>query len=433
MKKLTALFLALLMVLSGTLALAEAAAAPSGLSVTGEISVDREAAKTLMSAYGMEDAMVQLADSALAVLDALGYRLIVADSGAELGVSLNGKDVLSLAGEFNDDGLVIGSTLFPNYVLTASSDSIVNFVQSLTEKAADKVPDLGADAQNVIQQYAGDFVNEALAAFNVGEAETGEFEFDGKAFNTRTPITVDVPAFVGAAKGFFEKLENDETVKAALEAAKARGVDIGKELEIPEDVDAAKLPAIEGAIYTNVDEAGNQGSATYISVDVTNAGAEAPTALIDLSVDEGNILAQVEFTESKVTLQCAVDYDETNCNIQFAVFSGEDMYVTLNINVDVQEDIVIVSDLYVMDAEKPVATETETITFDGVRTYTVSADGKTAVALENLTGEEDTEALSGLAMDLLMNGLGGALTTATEAVPEIGNLTSLLLGGSDAA
>ena len=109
------------------------------------------------------------------------------------------------------------------------------------------------------------------------------------------------------------------------------------------------------------------------------------------------------------------------------------MYFAVALDGTMSDVIQGVLDVYFLSDVKPLATATLTIEMSGELTMDVSGEGKTVVAIEELmnSGESDepSEAVSGLMMDLLMNGLGTMMGAITENVPELGDAIGSLAGG----
>ena len=433
MKKFIALLLAVLMVLSGTLALAEAAPIDA-ITITSDVTIDREAATKLMAATGMDEGQIGLYDILLAVLDAAKDQLVIDENGLQYNLTLNDQEVLTLAGDVTSEGLVFGSNIISNHLLTLSNKSIATMLKKIASRAkAKKKAQAEAFTPAVteaLQNYANEFIAQAGSAFSVGAAETGEFTFDGATYNTKTPMNVDMPVLLDAFKALVEKLNSDETVKAALETTSKKGAKL--DLTIPEDLTADKLPAVDVALYTNVDASGAQGEEQYYVATVTEAGKTDPSCNIGVYVNGNTCNVECNFPENDITATTSVIIDANNCNVQSGLYNSDGLIGALNCLVESEEDTVVTMDLYIGDPVNPIATDVTTITDGGQRDFVISTAGKTIIALESLAAGEDNDALTGLGVDLLTSGMG-ALSAATEAVPELGSLTSMLLGGDSSA
>ena len=124
MKKLFALILALLLALSCTSAFAR--------TVYTKVTVDREQMGKLLAGFGIPEAQVSMADPILSLVNALGVRVTTVQNGAQVDLDLNGKDALSLGLAMDGEGVGIVSTLFPNYYLTLSNDTIYQMMAHMS-------------------------------------------------------------------------------------------------------------------------------------------------------------------------------------------------------------------------------------------------------------------------------------------------------------
>ena len=136
MKRLIAVLLAMLLTLPSAFAFAEetpdaADTASLGMSITEAVSVDEEALSKVMAMLGAPEDDGGMTHLIVAVLNALKEKVVIADNGVELGVNLNDTDVFALAGEVNDEGITIGSSLFPNYLVSISPEVVMEMMQSM--------------------------------------------------------------------------------------------------------------------------------------------------------------------------------------------------------------------------------------------------------------------------------------------------------------
>ena len=66
------------------------------------------------------------------LLDALEPSLTVTDDALQLDIGLNGKSALSLGGARTEDGVVIVSSLFPNYAVSVYTGKVMQIVSEIT-------------------------------------------------------------------------------------------------------------------------------------------------------------------------------------------------------------------------------------------------------------------------------------------------------------
>lgn len=142
MKKMIALLLALMMAMCCLQAVAEAPAdaveaeAPAAASTTKmELSIDKELVKGLIAQSGDTEGSESLIDAILDLVDALEITVVGDGSGAQIDLGFNGNTAVSLGCEEKDGGLVIATTLIPNYMLTIPAETIQNMMPQFTSTA----------------------------------------------------------------------------------------------------------------------------------------------------------------------------------------------------------------------------------------------------------------------------------------------------------
>lgn len=445
MKRLISLLLALMLVMTGTLALAEATtdaapagtpeAAPFAFTMTDETEIDREAAKQLLTASGVDESQIGLIDSVIALVNASAHKLVIADNGAQYDLSLGGKEALTVAGELTEEGLNIVSTLFPNYVLTVKAETVINMLQQFSSavEASNAATQLPAEAAEAVQEYGQEFLNKITPAITAGQPEMQEFTLGEHTFTGKLPMSVDTRIIAEAAKELVEKLAADERIKTAVESMQASGVKISMDdFKVPENL-AETVPTVNFDYYFAMDDQGNQTSDFFVDGELIKQGEDAAFMTFTILNTPGNVEISARVPETQFQCDLGITYNEAGCNALINVYMQEQFLGGANINVTLGEEIVIVSDLYINDEENPLAHETTTITMAGERTMAVTAEDKTALAVEDLISGKDESAMTGISMDILLNGLGTLLTNATEAVPELNDLMSTFMGGSSAS
>ena len=90
-------------------------------------------------------------------------------------------------------------------------------------------------------------------------------------------------------------------------------------------------------------------------------------------------------------------------------------------------------DVFFLDEENPVLSVAISMAEGGEITLSTDAAGKTVLAVEDAMSDESGEAVQGLLGDVMANGLGELMGVAMEAVPEIGSLLGMFMGGADMA
>ena len=439
MKKLLAMMLALVLALSCTLSLAEAddAAALPALTVTGKYTVDREVLAAALTAFGADENAAALADAVAAVLNALGERLIVADNGVEIAVSLKDTDLITLVGEMTDDGISLGSSLLPSHVLTVSGKTLGGILQSAFEETGNALAGLDFSALGeAVSGHADTFINSCVNAVSYGEPESGDYVLDGISYNMMVPMNVDLEAIINALNTFIADITADENIQAALKQLEEKGFNITSGDNEP--LSTENLPKLDFEAYMTVDEEGNTTGATDVVFKVYPPESEEVATMGDVFVDDEHVrvIVQIFDTENADATPVNVLYETSAIGEghqhRMEFYIGE-MYFGFVCTVTNDDVITVDSDVYVLDSEKPLLCEKVVIAQGGERTVALNDGSKEVVAVEDLLEGENAESLrSTLMMEALFSGIGGIVAGASEAMPEeVGALMSLFTGSDE--
>ncbi len=173
MKKMIALLLALMMTLGCLQALAEepadtaAAEAPAeaetvpaaATTTKMELSIDKEMMTALIAKSGSTEGAEGLIDSILNLVDALEITTINAGNGAQIDLGCNGKTAVSFGFAEKDGGLLIASTLFPNYLLTVPAETIQGMMPQFTPTTTGTANSTGTTTTSQSAGSLGDFID----------------------------------------------------------------------------------------------------------------------------------------------------------------------------------------------------------------------------------------------------------------------------------
>ena len=436
MKKLLAMLLALIVALSCTLSLAETAdaAALPEITITGKYAVDREVLANVLTTFGVDEKTAGIADAAAAVMNELGERLILADNGLELGLSLKGTDLFTLVGELSDAGISLGSSIIPSYVLTLSGETLAAALQSAAGDVADDLSSLDFSALGeALSGHAQTFITSCVSAVSYGEAVPGDYVMDGISYNVMVPINVDMEAIMNALDTFMNAITADENVQAAVKQLEDKGFNFSADNSEP--LADEPLPKLDFEAYMTMYEEGNTTGATDVVFKVYPPESEEVATMGDVLVEDDRVRVIVQIFDTE-------DADATPVNVMYEVNSIDggqqhhmelyvnDMYFGFVCSVAVKDAVTIDSEVYVLDSEKPLLCENVVITQDGQRTVALNDGSKQVIALEDLIEGENAESLrSTLMMEALFSGIGGIIAGASEAMPEeVGALMSLFTG-----
>lgn len=429
MKKLLALTLALLMALGCTCAFAQ--------TVVTKVTIDRELAAQLLPGFGVPEEQMGMIDPILAVVNALGVRVTTVEDGAQVDLSLNDADALSLGWATDDAGATIVSTLFPNYVVTVQNETIAAMMEQMAANMPSGDAAGGADMaalQEVFGGYIEKWMTACAAAGQPGDPEAVDFEIDGKTFDTLVPVTVDMPAIREATENLLDELLADEAAMGMLKgmiqrAAQQNGGSFNEET-FEEDFKAGfeewmnHFPdTVTAELYTNE---GDESGAFYMTAESAYEGSEEPFFTCDMLYESAEKMdmgftMQMTDDETSETATMSAGFALDGQDMQM-FFDMAGMYIGLNMSF-AENDMVF--EVFFMEPEKPLLTVNVEITDDGDRTLPVDAEGKKALALEDLMANGNGEAAQALYADAQNNGLQQLIGVAMQEVPELGSLMGM--------
>lgn len=457
MKKLTALLMALLMAFTGV-AFAEAVEpAAKAVTITDEIEIDIDAVMALLSGYGLNQEALEAIGKVLTVVDSVSDRLTIADNGMQYDVLMNDAVVYSLAGEANDAGIAIGSTLFPNYAITLSAETIQNTIEGLEKKVEESVDeqqvheltDKLTAAGKAIGTHVGAYVGTVVGTITAGEMETGEFDLSAEGafesvditFNTRVPFEIDEKAIIDAQNKLIDDVLQDPDVVAAFDALKDLGVEINIDDVKKNIVPAEQTPEVAMTYYCNLDEYGMPvDDEAFYDFDITIPveGEETMQAFLGILMHDAahmDMRLTVPDLNSSltVTVGMVANGDEQQGWSAVLNLLGNSYAIVNTADGDPAAGYFMVTNkFYALDMENPVVTAYTTGVKEGERTFEITGEGKTEIALEDLYSGKAKGKVSGLLMDVMLNGMGGMIGAATEAVPEFADLLAMFSSEEEA-
>ena len=386
MKKLIALLLAVLLAVTGTLALAEAVPTPP-MTIANAITFDHDACKKIMADMGLDAEQIEVVESTLALIEASGQRLVVAEDGFEYTMILGGNTVATIAGDFTPEGVSIGSNLFPHYVLTVSNATIEDVIARFTAEAqAETVSEavgLLPELIGLFWVYNSELTNVVKSAIVVGEAETGEYTVDGDTYNAMLPVSVDTRAIADGVVDLADKLIHSEPV-VKLQAV-LKSIDIELPLETPTIED---VPAISAKAYACQDESGKANGPVYVEVDA--AGKEGASSLVQVQarVDGENVRVKVSVPGIASDAQYEQFRSDTGAFARLDVNVGQ-IYAGLSLEAVLGDESHFSFNVYYPDQSTPLVKDDIAVTTGGQRLYPVEGKNKTVLSLEGLLAGEE--------------------------------------------
>ena len=417
-KKITAIIIFLVMILTNV--------AASAGTVTVQISVDQDAAKSILTGNNIPEEQLSVIEPVLSLINLLDIQVVTVEDGGQINLNLNQDNALSLSFATDEQKIRLASTLFPNYLLTMEQDTLMGMMRTFMSNMPGATVNESGDASMSImptslQTYITSFMQICTEAAVPGEPVKGEYQFDGYNFDTLVPVTVDVPKVKEAFHGLKEELLKDEAVLASLQGLPQAG---GEELT-PENLRAildefeTHFPdEVTAEYYQN----GEDSIPFYVTGRAVYTGKEDTSYEYSmLCKDEKNytmsfldhehsIAAGLILTDGGVRLE--YKQGETNLVIDFISETGEPAVYRCN--------------LYFNDTDKPLISVSVVVAAEGERTLSLEADGKTIISLEEIMDGE-SDAASGLLMDIMVNGFGQLMTKLSEAAPEAADMITTLM------
>ncbi|MBQ9008108.1 MAG: hypothetical protein IJ088_02090 [Clostridia bacterium] len=422
MKKFFSLVLSLMMVLSCVPAFAD--------TVYTRVAVDSDVTREVLTAFGVPEEQFAIVDSVLSVVNALGVNVIPVADGVQIDLDLNSQVALSLGVIINESGACMASSLFPNYLITVTQETLGQMAKQLMAN----IPGIGsgdgskggADMTAMMELFGSHltpWIETCVAAGHPGEPVPGEYLFEGYTFDTMVPVTVDLAAITEATQKLLDDLLADPAAMTAIQGMTqnmSHGSGETKDFEVKfkaafEDW-MAHFPANPSAeVYTNSD-----GRETfYLSAEAIRKDETEHFVANMLYVDSTHM--SMGYQDGQATA-AGFTMDDTNMRMYFNM--GE-MYFGLALSFPKNQ---IAADVYFMNAEKPLISVMVSMSEGGERTLSMSDDSRTVVSVETAMTDETGEAIQGLMGDIMTNGLGTLMGVLSEQVPEAASFMSMFAG-----
>lgn len=427
MKKLFPLILALMMALTCVSAFAD--------TMYTKVSIDEEVALGLLAGFGVSEDQLWMVNPIISLVNALGVNVITVADGMQIDLDLNGKEAVSLGYAMDEQSITAVSTLFPNYVVTMTQETL----SQMMEQFMANMPGSGEGGAGTMDMAAmskvfGDYYQRwfeaCAAAGHPGDPVPGEYEIEGYTFDTMVPVTVDIPAIAEATKSLMDEMMADPAAMSMI-----KGMAQGMAQKSGEAFDDASFEADFKAGFEEwLSHFPDETTAEYYC----NGEAEAPFYLIGestmaqsgdtftydmLYVDEANM--DMGFVTTGEGAMMAGFTLENGAMSMY--FSMDEMYLGLDC-ATVDDQLLI--NVYFMSDEAPLVSIYFTKIAGGERTLAVDATGKTVLAVEDAMSDQSGEAVQGLMGDIMTNGLGSLMTALSTEVPDVAGLIGMFTGGA---
>ena len=412
MKKILALILALMMMLFSVSALA------GTQTVTVNATVNKDMLTTYGSMFGLPND--NTVGAVVSLINALSIKIVASDNAGELDLDLrDGQHLIAIGGAMADNGIVIGSDLFPSYLFSISQDYINQMMQQFMAQLPGGGQNIDIEGiMNRFYGYIGKFAMVFQTAVVPGAAETGSFEFEGFTFDTKTPMDVDEKALADAVQTLLSDILHDEFIADILKTS-GQNVDVEETLrQSAEAMSEEHLPDVTVDVYTSTANS----DIFYTESVATYKGQTSPSYRFTM-LNKGSGEGTMKFYVLEQGITITVTYSPNGFLLEM---EGNGAYIGLKGTVNGSGAVI---ELFFMDKANALVTLEISVAEGG--TFLVNTDqaGKTVLPIEDLQNNTvDQTVQQGFMQELQTNGMPLIFKLMT-AVPEAATLIQGAMSG----
>lgn len=428
MKKLLALMMALVLALSCVGAFAEdtTAVLPTNTTTTISISMNGEMFAALAGDSATEEDQQMLAQT-LSLINNLGARIITTENGVQAELTLKDTTVATVVGVTSETGALAVSDLFPSYAVTLAPETLAQTLPG---------PSLDTEALMAALQAKLDALTESVASY-AGEAQMGEYTFEGATFNVMQPYQMTMKEFATLLLSWMQSMMADPELAPLFSSMEGLDADALSEAmeELNEMGEEQATAPVNAALYAVMDANGQPGEDAYITFDMTED--ENIIALAFGKVQNVAyahlIYGDAAYTSLDEMRQAAIAGAENAIVVDLAAAPGEgeaDIAMGLDLyNQGVYMGLLLQSarteaglaqniSLYMMNDQAPLFTLDALTVPGGEITASPDTEGKTLVSLEALMADEEGTLSGNLLMDIMSYGLNTLIANASIVMPD---------------
>ena len=371
-----------------------------GLAFTCEmgLSVDEQMITQLLSSAGLGD---DLGAKIVAIINNIGVKTVVAGTDAQSQLLLKGGPVMTMLVKTGEDGISIGSDLFPNSVLSIPAEML----QQMTEQVTNGLEGLDMDAIAAavmphVQEFAG------IIQSKIGEPTATDFSYEGVQFTSMIPINITAKELATAVLTMIKGILSEEAVAPLLSQLNVQVSGLDEALENIANSNDEEIPALETGLYSN--ENGDALLSAVMTKDEQSMTLHAGM-LGNKMILRADALSQLKLDltvdMAAMTLDLALEANNGGMNVGIS-FSGR---LTEN---------GLAGSLAISMNGAPVATISLSFTPGGEVTAALDPEGKKVISLMTLQSNPNGEESQALLSDIQTNGLSALLANAIQLMPE---------------
>ena len=374
--------------------------AADGVAFTCDIglSVDEQMVTQLLSSAGLGD---DLGAKIVAIINNIGVKTVVAGTDAQSQLLLKGGPVMTMLVKTGEDGISIGSDLFPNSVLSIPAEMI----QQMTNQVANGLEGLDMDAiAAAVMPHIQEFA--ATIQSKIGEPTATDFSYEGVQFTSMIPINITAKELATAVLTMFKGILSEEAVAPLLSQLNVQVSGLDEALEDIANSKDEEIPALETGLYSN--ENGDALLRAVMTKDEQSMTLHAGML--------GNKLILRADALSQMKLDLTVDMVAMTLDLALEANNGG-MNVGISFSGRLTENGLAGSLAISMNGAS-VATISVNFTLGGEVTATLDPEGKKVISLMTLQSNPEGEEAQALLSDIQTNGLSALLANAIQQMPE---------------
>lgn len=417
MKKLFSLALVLVMALTCLSASAD--------TLTAKLAFNTELLKSTLSMFGVDEQTLASTDPVFDLINSLGVKVGTYADGVEVDLDLNGEMAAGIGVLASESGLAVASTLFPNYLVTVSPETI----QQLMEQMMAMIPaqgsaDNGSDAAKaVFGEYFKEYIDAVSNAGTPGAPVSGSFEFDGITYDTCTPVNIDFNVVKKATSTLYDKVLADPAAMTMIKGYVKNSVEkSGKEFdEAAFEADfktglEESIKQIPDTAVTNVYTNSSAPNAFYMTCNAQKDGKDTINYIMHV-LDQSNMKIECKFLDP-MPMKATFEMTDYNVRIGFSVLGLE---AAVNVTL---HDNGFVADLFFLNPDEAIMSLSVETAPGGERGVSMEVGERKVLGVDEIMQDPSGEVVSGLLMDMMTNGLGSVMTVVYEQVPSFAAMLS---------
>ena len=368
------------------------------------LSVDEQTVSALLSSAGLGD---DLGAKIVTIINNIGLKAVSAGEEIQVQLLLKGGPVATLLVKTGENGINIGSDLFPNTVLSVPAEFFNQIAEQLTSGLQ------GID-MNAVAEAVAPHVEAFMTTIQskIGDPEATDFTYEGVQFTARIPINITTKELATALLTLVKDILAEESLAPLLSKLNVQVTGLDEALQNIADSKDEEIPVTEASLYANEN---GDGMLALVMTKDDQAITLYAGMLQNKVILRADALSQMKLD---LTVDLAAMALELNMNM-----NNQGMEIGLAVTGQVTETG-FGGDWSVSMNGAPVAKISLNIAEGGEVTAALDPEGKTVVSLTDLQNSADGEAAQALLTDIQTNGLSALLANALQQMPE--EVTALL-------